>query len=69
MKARDLLIAIWKKNNGVWEDIYEDLKNKVYPNEEEIDTIDNDKYITLLDEEYPLDLKYSYKPPFVLVRK
>ena len=69
MKARDVLIAIWKKNNGVWEDIYKDLVNKVYPEDEEIETEDNGKYITLLDEDYPEDLKHQYKPPFVLVRK
>lgn len=69
MKGRELLIAIWKKCNGDWDAIYKALINKEYIDEDfSLEGIDPSKYVTLLDEDYPQDLKQSYKPPFVLER-
>lgn len=70
MKAREILIAIWKKCNGDWDAIFKVIRNKEYIDEDfSLEGIDPSKYVTLLDEDYPQDLKQSYKPPFVLVRK
>ena len=69
VKARDVLIALWKKNNKNWEDTYKALQKKDYDLEEFEDTSDNDKYVTILDSEYPQVLKERYKPPFVLTKE
>ena len=71
MEAREILIAIWKKNNGDWDRIYKELREKKYVNENYdiyLEGVNASEYITLLDDDYPLDLKISYKPPFVLRR-
>jgi len=65
-KAREILIALAIRNNGDWGRIYEDVKNKTYPTDEEIKQAKSVKCITILDEEYPNELKQSFKPPFVL---
>ena len=69
METREILIAIWKKCNGDWDAIYKVLRNKEYIDVElSLEGVDTSKYVTLLDEDYPQDLKQSYKPPFVFER-
>lgn len=63
MNAREILLALAIKNNGDWDSIYNDLVEKVMPPEE---VEYNGKYITILDEEYPEELKHILKPPFIL---
>lgn len=67
-KAREILIALWEQYNGVWEEIYKAIIEKKYIDEDLTPTVDTSKYITLLDEDYPIELKQSYKPPFVIER-
>ena len=69
MKAREILIGIWLKNNKDWDDTYHDIAHKNYPDDEELKNINFDNYITLLDEDYPVHLKQVFRPPFVLERK
>lgn len=70
LKARDIIIAIWKKYNGNWERIYQAIANKEEIDAEEfLKDIDTNNYVTLLDDEYPQDIKQSYKPPFVLIKQ
>ena len=68
-KPNEIIAALAVKYDGVWEKIYEAVKNK-----EEIDVnkymeiLEKSKYgwLTLLDEGYPEKLKKVQKPPFCL---
>ena len=72
MKAREILLTLAIKNQGDWNKIYQDLQNKVCPTDEEEEQaqklIQEKKinFLTILDENYPDNLKQSFKPPFVL---
>lgn len=69
MKARDILCYLAIRNNGDWDKIYKDVSNKTQVDDETIEeTLATLKcnYITLVDDEYPQQLKQVYKPPFVL---
>lgn len=70
MKPRDILIHLAVKFKGNWDEIYRSIKtHKNYEDEQEVlDTCRNLKcnVITIMDEEYPENLKKVYKPPFVL---
>ena len=67
----DILAYFAVKYNGDWDEIYAAInrKEKVDLEEKEILLSKCDKYITLLDNEYPTRLKGIYKPPFVLFYK
>lgn len=77
LTAREILIYLSLKNNGKWEDIYENIsQRKEISNEEALETLKSFqeenkdiKVITILDEEYPEILKQGYRPPFVLFCK
>lgn len=73
LSSRDLLACISYKRQGDWNKIFADLKNKdiSYSNDEVRDTINkiSTNFITIFDEEYPQELKYSHQPPFVLYYK
>ena len=64
MKANEILVALTLKNNGNWEKVFDDIKNKKTDFDENVKNVD--KYITMLDDEYPYYLKNIVKPPFVL---
>ena len=64
MKANEILVALALKNNGNWEKMFDDVKNKRMNFDENVKN--TDKYITMLDDEYPNYLKTIMKPPFVL---
>ena len=69
-KARNILIALSLKHNGDWDKIYEDIQNKTLVEDTYTQQAENIKnVITILDEEYPQQLKNSFKPPFVLFYK
>ena len=58
--------------NGNWDRIYNAILNKEPVDKEKMEECLNelkDNYITLLNPNYPLSLKYIYKPPFVLFYK
>ena len=69
IKARNLIAYLAVKYKQVWDDIYNAIINKE-PVDNEIveDTLATLKgdYITIIDDDYPKELKTSYKPPFVL---
>lgn len=71
MSAREILIGLHVKNNGDWNKVYDDLRNKNYPDnletDEVMDLVESDRVITILDEDYPDKFKHIYKPPFVIV--
>ena len=69
LSSRELILYLSLLYEGDWERIYSHLQNK--------DPIDEDdaikrikkvksKYITIIDEEYPVYLKSIFRPPFVL---
>lgn len=70
MDPRNILISLAIKFNGDWNRIYKSLKLRTdYEDEEEI--IRNCqslqcKVVTIMDEDYPQQLNYVIKPPFVL---
>lgn len=69
LKPRDILIYFSIKYHGDWSEIFSAIKRKEEINEDEAnETISklNCKVITLLDDEYPINLKNMFKPPFVL---
>jgi len=67
MDSKKLLLNLAVYYNGDWDQIYNHISQKLEPPED----IDDSKlnYITILDDDYPLSLKHSLKPPFVLFYK
>lgn len=63
MTAQEILVATLQKNNYDWENTFNSIKNK-----EKLDEVNVDltNVITLIDDNYPLSLKNSFKPPFAL---
>lgn len=59
--AKEILIGLCLEHNGNWEKIYKDVLDK-----KSSETTTTDNVITLLDKEYPENLKQGYKPPFAL---
>ncbi len=69
MRGRDLLIYFAVTSKGDWEDIYERLLKREEVNDEvakEVLSKIKCKAVTIIDPEYPLQLKNIFKPPFVL---
>ena len=72
MKSRDILAFLALKYKGDWEKIYDAIKTKETVHLSEASSIlekNSDKYITILDEDYPPIFKQIYKPPIVLFYK
>lgn len=67
----EILVYFAIKYGGDWDKIYSAINKKEKVNNEEIKEalLNCDKYITLLDDNYPQRLKNIYKPPFVLFYK
>lgn len=64
-----MILALVVKHKGNWSKVYSAIQNKDYPEEDYVEKVANeykDKYITILDNEYPEYLKQGYQPPFVL---
>ena len=69
MDSRENLLYLAIKHQGAWDPIYQDLKDKVEIDEKEAEKVISEvksNYITILDDNYPVSLKETYKPPFVL---
>ena len=69
LSHREILACIAIQEKGDWSRIYERIKEKDYPSDDEaIETLKTIKYnyITLADEVYPDMWKNTYRPPFVL---
>ena len=68
-EGREILAYYCIKHQGKWDEIYDAINRKEKIDDEEFfKIIRNIKspYISMLDEEYPEYLKWTYKPPFVL---
>lgn len=69
MTSRDIILTLALASNNDWNVIYQRLKDKEYPTDEEVNLFlnpFNGNAITILDSEYPNRLKQKTKPPFVL---
>ena len=69
MNSREILLYFSIKYSGDWNQIYESVQSKEIFDANEAEKIvseNKNKFITILDEEYPESLRRSYKPPFVL---
>ncbi|HBF67974.1 MAG TPA: DNA-protecting protein DprA [Firmicutes bacterium] len=70
MNAREIIIYLSLMHDGDWDKIYSDIQNKVKNFSD--DDIKREisklkcKCITIIDADYPNELKNIYKPPFVL---
>lgn len=67
-EMRYVLQILNEKNNGNWKGTFEDIKNKVFVQHEEVirKENENEAFISLIDEEYPSSLKEINQPPFVI---
>ena len=69
MNITNLLIAISIMCHGNWDDIYQTLIRKEYPDEAKVDELCSSikcNVVTILDANYPGYLKECFRPPFVL---
>lgn len=67
-----VLLYFSLKYNGDWDKIYKALDSKEKINYADLDNVTNNiecNFLTILNSMYPLSLKSSYKPPFVLFYK
>lgn len=68
MEGRVLILALHLQYNGNWDKIYRAIKNKSEPHRKYLAKAKKVQYnyLTLLDKDYPQELKFQYKPPFVI---
>jgi hypothetical protein len=69
MKGRDILLYLAVKYRNNWDAMYEAIKEKELINEEDLKpALEKIKgeVITIIDENYPEELKRTLKPPFVI---
>lgn len=73
MSARNVILALYAKYGGDWDEIYYIIKNKIRLQESEIDSLlaslgNLEDYISIVDADYPEECKRMRKPPFVIKR-
>ena len=71
MKPRDFLIALDYHYDGDWRKIYHDICERTFHEElledENVKALcESDKVVTILDSNYPSQLRRLYMSPFVL---
>ena len=68
MSVRNILVALAIKYNGDWRKIYNDVSNRVDVEKEYLLKAEKlkCKVTTMVDEDYPHQLRQAWKPPFVL---
>ncbi len=68
MSVKQRLVALAIKYNGNWQKIYDDVVNHIDVENEYLLKADNlkCKATTMVDEDYPHQLRQAWKPPFVL---
>ena len=71
MEGRVLILALHFQYNGNWDKIYRAIENKSEPHKKYIAKAKKLQYnyLTLLDGGYPQELKFQYKPPFVIANE
>lgn len=66
MTGRQVLLYLANKYNNNWDKIFNDIKTKAPINKKEAESLENPQAITILDNNYPEELKRVCRPPFVL---
>ena len=68
MEGRVLIKKKQIQQNGKWDKVYRDKTKKSKPHKKYITKAKKVQYhyLTLLDSGYPQELKFQYKPPFVI---
>ena len=71
MEGRVLILALHLQYNGNWDKIYRAISNKSEPHRKYLAKAKKVQYnyLTLLDKDYPQELKFQYKPPFVIANE
>ena len=71
MEGRLLILALHFQYNGKWDKIYRAIENKSEPHRKYLAKAKKVQYnyLTLLDKDYPQELKFQYKPPFVIANE
>lgn len=71
MEGRVLILALHLQYNGNWDKIYRAITNKSEPHRKYLAKAKKVQYnyLTLLDKDYPQELKFQYKPPFVIANE
>lgn len=68
-KSRKLLLALVLKYNADWHRVYDAIVSKENIDEEDIDKLVSSiksKYVLIVDDDYPENLKHFNRPPFAL---
>ena len=71
MNLRSILIYFALTSTD-WKDVYEKIRRRTSINKKDMDkvfaehNVEKRKFITIIDENYPDEWKYSTKPPFVI---
>lgn len=73
-KMRDILIYLYEKYDGDWDDLYTAIQNKERVDINVVEsTVKRHKkkydYVTMIDRNYPEEYKGNYKPPIVLRKR
>ena len=69
LDVNKVLLTMCIVNSGDWDKIYDCIKDKKVFNDsviKETASLNTEKYITLVDSNYPVQLKNTHKPPFVV---
>lgn len=64
---KNILFYFVKKHKGLWESVYNSISSKEYISKEQYNILKKKtpkNYISLIDHDYPEQLKTIYKPPF-----
>ena len=71
-KMENILIYLFDKYDGKWEDIYDAIVRKEMVDRQQADKVAEDyrkvyNVTTIISEDYPVEYKSVYKPPFVIL--
>ena len=69
LKGREIILYLALKHQGDWVSILNTLEKKEFDSEEQMRELiqkNRANYVTIVDDEYPEELKKIYKPPFIL---
>lgn len=69
-RMRKVILYFYTKYKGDFMSIFNAIKNKeIIPSEELEKVVDDTSLITIIDDDYPDELKEQYMPPFVIKRE
>ena len=72
MKSKEIMLYLAVKYKGNYDEMYNAIRSKLPLKEEDVERVSESigcKYVTILDQEYPQQLRTAIRPPFVLFYK